>query len=158
MYVKPWMSVSKRYRFIALSFVLSCYILLESVFYNDALKDFAYKTCVNSLVNVDPMDEYDTCKSYTVDDTFDAILYEIFILITVLFFSPFWGVLRLAWRIYHRKIIKEMGATYEYKLLDDVLIVASIFWPPVCYALIILFTTLYIIYCLIYSAFQWVFC
>ncbi len=146
-YTKPQMSISKRYCFIILAFIFSCYIFLESVLYNDALDNFAYETCVKLLPNPDPLQRHEECKSHSLDapPSLIDLIYSLsptlcgtLMLIAALLCSPFWGGVRLAWRIYHRKTIKEMGPTYEDKLLDDVLIVASIFWILLCGPLIML--------------------
>ncbi len=133
-YIKPHMCVLQRYLLMISALVLSYCILAGLIIYSNALMGFAYKTCASQFKDIEPEEEYKICKSYYFEgssiiqalSSYSTTIFDIFSSFCVICCSPFWGGVRMAWRIYHRKTIREMEHQYRWKLFDDFTIIMAL--------------------------------
>jgi hypothetical protein len=124
--IRPQASVLERYSLIFIAIVLSFFYYFLGVEYMRSLNWFEHDLCSSLLVDNIFEKKKDVCSSSTKG----FFLIISFIISAIFLFSPFCGFTRLAWRIYHRKTIKEMGPEFGWRWFDNITIFLSLMWIP----------------------------
>jgi hypothetical protein len=152
--IRPQASVLERYSLIFIAIVLSFLYYFFGIGYMKLLDWFERDLCSNLLVDNIFEKKKDVCSSSTQG----FFLIILFIISAIFVFSPFCGFTRLAWRIYHRKTIKEMGPEFGWRWFDNITIFLSLMWMQMLFIPVIgpifafiTFFILYIIGGIIYS-------
>jgi hypothetical protein len=164
--IRPQASVLERYSLIFIAIVLSFFYYFLGVEYMRSLNWFEYHLCADQLIDKTFGEKQWICNSPSMHRELSAPpkdympnpkFYK-YNTISKLFSYPFLGGIRLAWRIYHRKTIKEMGPEFEWRWFDNITIFLSLIWMQMLFIPVIgpifafiTFFILYIIRGIIYS-------